>query len=105
MFNLGLMYEKRRGISPEAPEADLLEATRECYEAAAEAGVTKAMVRIHVPQSVEKSPTIINTWYVCPNLLKKSVMFCAVTPLPYPTRHLASIVQVHRCPSLMCPPP
>lgn len=46
MFNLGLMYEKRRGVSPEAPEADLLEATRECYEAAAEAGVTKAMVRI-----------------------------------------------------------
>lgn len=44
MFNLGLMYEKRRGVSPEAPEADLLEATRECYEAAAEAGVTKAMV-------------------------------------------------------------
>lgn len=46
MFNLGLMYEKRRGVSQEAPEADLLEATRECYGAAAEAGVTKAMVRI-----------------------------------------------------------
>lgn len=45
MFNLGLMYEKRRGVSAEIPEADLLEATRECYEAAAEAGVTKAMVR------------------------------------------------------------
>eukprot|EP00903_Cladosiphon_okamuranus_P014082 g13089.t1 len=48
MFNLGLMYEKRRGISPEAQEADLLEATRECYEAAAEAGVTKAMVRTFI---------------------------------------------------------
>ena len=46
MFNLGLMYEKRRGVSQEVPEADLLEATRECYGAAAEAGVTKAMVRM-----------------------------------------------------------
>lgn len=45
MFNLGLMYEKRRGVSSDAPEEELLEATRECYEAAAEAGVTKAMVR------------------------------------------------------------
>ncbi len=44
MFNLGLMYEKRRGVSPNAAEADLLEATRECYESAAESGVTKAMV-------------------------------------------------------------
>lgn len=48
MFNLGLMYEKRRGISPEAPEADLLEATRVCYQAAAEAGVTKAAVNLGV---------------------------------------------------------
>lgn len=45
MFNLGLMYEKHRGVSSDAQEEDLLEATRECYEAAAEAGVTKAMVR------------------------------------------------------------
>lgn len=44
MFNLGLMYEKHRGVSADAQEEDLLEATRECYEAAAEAGVTKAMV-------------------------------------------------------------
>lgn len=48
IFNLGLMYEKRRGVSPDAPEADLLEATRECYEAAAGAGVTKAMVNLGV---------------------------------------------------------
>lgn len=46
MFNLGLMYEKRRGVSRDASEVDLLEATRECYEAAAEAGVTKAMVNL-----------------------------------------------------------
>ena len=48
MFNLGLMYEKHRGVSPDAPEADLLEATRECYQAAAEAGITKAMVNLGV---------------------------------------------------------
>lgn len=42
IFNLGLMYEKRRGVSPDVPENDLLEATRECYLVAAEAGVTKA---------------------------------------------------------------
>lgn len=48
IFNLGLMYEKRRGIDPDAPEADLLEVTRECYQAAAEAGVTKAMVNLGV---------------------------------------------------------
>lgn len=42
------MYEKHRGISPEAPEVDLLEATRECYQVAAEAGVTKAMVNVGV---------------------------------------------------------
>lgn len=48
MFNLGLMYEKRRGVSQDAPEVDRLEATRECYEAAAEAGVTKAMVNLGV---------------------------------------------------------
>ncbi|CAM9570311.1 unnamed protein product [Scytosiphon promiscuus] len=48
MFNLGLMYEKRRGINQDIPEADLLEATRDCYEAAAEAGVTKAMVNLGV---------------------------------------------------------
>lgn len=48
MFNLGLMYEKRRGVSRDAPEVGLLEATRECYEAAAEAGVTKAMVNLGV---------------------------------------------------------
>lgn len=42
------MYEKHRGVSQDAPEVDLLEATRECYQVAAEAGVTKAMVNIGV---------------------------------------------------------
>ena len=42
------MYEKRRGVSPDAPESDLLATTRECYQAAAEAGVTKAMVNLGV---------------------------------------------------------
>lgn len=42
------MYEKRRGVSSDAPEAGLLEATRECYQAAAESGVTKAMVNLGV---------------------------------------------------------
>ncbi|CAN0132267.1 unnamed protein product, partial [Ectocarpus sp. 4 AP-2014] len=44
MFNLGLMYEKRRGVSSDASEEELLE----CYEAATEAGVTKAMVNLGV---------------------------------------------------------
>lgn len=42
------MYEKRRGVSKDAPEHDLLEATRECYQVAAEAGVTKAAVNLGV---------------------------------------------------------
>lgn len=48
MFNLGLMYEKRRGVHQDAPESHLLEATKECYQAAAEAGVTKAAVNLGV---------------------------------------------------------
>lgn len=42
------MYEKRRGVSPDAPEADLLEVTQECYQVAAEAGVAKAAVNMGV---------------------------------------------------------
>lgn len=48
MFNLGLMYEKHRGVSSDASEVDLMEATRECYQAAAESGITKAMVNLGV---------------------------------------------------------
>lgn len=48
MFNLGLMYEKRRGVRADASEPALLGATKECYQAAAEAGLTKAAVNLGV---------------------------------------------------------
>lgn len=50
------MYEKRRGVSADAPEASLLEATRECYQVAAEAGVTKASVNMGVLYLTERVP-------------------------------------------------
>jgi TPR repeat protein len=48
MFNLGLMYEKRRGISPDVPMEELLVAAKDCYSAAAAAGVHKAAVNLGV---------------------------------------------------------
>lgn len=48
MFNLGLMYEKQRGVDPNIPLSELLEAARDCYQAAAMAGITKSAVNLGV---------------------------------------------------------
>ncbi|CAM9318216.1 unnamed protein product, partial [Chrysoparadoxa australica] len=56
MFNLGLMYEKRRGVDPAVPVPDLLQAAKECYQAAASAGLSKAAINLGVLYLTRRLP-------------------------------------------------
>jgi TPR repeat protein len=40
-FNLGLMYEKQRGVAVELSHTELVHAAKDCYQSAATAGITK----------------------------------------------------------------